>query len=179
MCSHQRRLVPPRPHPKHIRKPGSNHKGDSLQKWSVIDMRNALILYFMQKAPGYRGKKYGYKAIADAYSIPRETFRRRLSGPNQGFFGHLAGGHGNTQVINMVHPTLLVTPIDFKLPVTFPNPITLAPVTSSLSVVTAATPAPAPVPATASVPAPAPDLAAPDDGKQMSIFCFISGLDVM
>ena len=53
-----------------------NHKGDKLQLWDILDMRNALVQYFSQRAPGYTGKKFGYKKIADAYSIPRETFRR-------------------------------------------------------------------------------------------------------
>ena len=30
----------------------SNHKGDKLQKWDVLDMRNALVQYFSQRAPG-------------------------------------------------------------------------------------------------------------------------------
>ena len=44
-------------------------------------MRNALVQYFSQRAPGYTGKKFGYKKIADAYSIPRETFRQCVGGP--------------------------------------------------------------------------------------------------
>ena len=54
----------------------SNHKGDKLQKWDVLDMRNALVQYFSQRAPGYSGKRYGYKKIAEAYHLPKETFRR-------------------------------------------------------------------------------------------------------
>ena len=69
-----------------------NHKGDKLQLWDILDMRNALVQYFSQRAPGYTGKKFGYKKIADAYSIPRETFRRRVRGPLTGLFGHLSGG---------------------------------------------------------------------------------------
>ena len=38
------------------------------------------------------GKKFGYKKIADAYSIPRETFRQQVRGPLTGLFGHLSGG---------------------------------------------------------------------------------------
>ena len=53
----------------------SNHKGDKLQKWDVLDMRNALVQYFSQRAPGYSGKRYGYKKIAEAYHLPKETFR--------------------------------------------------------------------------------------------------------
>ena len=74
----------------------SNHKGDHLQLWSVENMRNALVLYFSQRAPGYKGKVYGYKRVADAHHIPRETFRRRVKGPLTGLFGYLAGGKGLT-----------------------------------------------------------------------------------
>ena len=52
----------------------SNHKGDHLQLWSVENMRNALVLYFSKRATGYKGKVYGYKCVADAHHIPRETF---------------------------------------------------------------------------------------------------------
>ena len=74
----------------------SNHKGDHLQLWSVENMRNALVLYFSQRAPGYKGKVYGYKRVADAHHIPRETFQRRVKGPLTGLFGYLAGGKGLT-----------------------------------------------------------------------------------
>ena len=70
----------------------SNHKDDKLQLWKVENMRNALVLYFSQRAPGFTGKPFGYKCIADAYKIPRETFRRRIKGPLRGLFGHIAGG---------------------------------------------------------------------------------------
>ena len=79
---------------KHKRK--SNYKGDHLQLWSVENMRNALVLYFSQRAPGYKGKVYGYKCVADAHHIPRETFRRRVKGPLTGLFGYLARGKGLT-----------------------------------------------------------------------------------
>ena len=74
----------------------SNHKGDHLQLWSVENMRNALVLYFSQRAPGYKGKVYGYKCVADAHHIPRETFRCRVKDPLTGLFGYLAGGKGLT-----------------------------------------------------------------------------------
>ena len=80
MPSNKRRK-PPRPQSgsKHGKRTSrSNHKGDKLQLWDILDMRNALVQYFSQRAPGYTGKKFGYKKIADAYSIPRETFRRRV-----------------------------------------------------------------------------------------------------
>ena len=67
-------------------------------------MRNALVFYFSQRAPGYIGKVYGYKRIADAHEIPRETFRRRIKGPLTGLFGYLAGGKGLTlQFPKLVH----------------------------------------------------------------------------
>ena len=69
----------------------SNHKGDKLQLWKIENMRDALILYFSQKAPGFRGKPFGYKHVADTYDIPRETFCRRVKGPLTGLFRHLAG----------------------------------------------------------------------------------------
>ena len=55
-------------------------------------MQNALVQYFSQRAPGYTRKKFGYKKIANAYSIPRETFHRQVWGPLTGLFGHLSGG---------------------------------------------------------------------------------------
>ena len=55
-------------------------------------MRNALVQYFSQRAPGYSGKRYGYKKITEAYHLPKETFRRRVRGPLTGLFGHLSGG---------------------------------------------------------------------------------------
>ena len=62
------------------RKPGSSHKGSNLQKWNVIDMRNALVFYFSVRAPGYTGRKYGYKAVADAYTVPRAPVPDEESG---------------------------------------------------------------------------------------------------
>ena len=44
-------------------------------------MRNALVLYFSQRALGYKGKVYGYKNVADAHHIPRETFQHRIERP--------------------------------------------------------------------------------------------------
>ena len=78
-----KRCRPPRPQSDASLKHGkrtsrSNHKGDKLQLWDIMDMRNALVQYFSQRARGYTGKKFGYKKIADAYSIPRETFRRQV-----------------------------------------------------------------------------------------------------
>ena len=74
----------------------SNHKGNHLQLWSVENMRNALVLFFSQRAPGYKGKVYGYKRVADAHHISRETFQCRVKGPLTGLFGYLAGGKGLT-----------------------------------------------------------------------------------
>ena len=55
-------------------------------------MHNALVMYFSQRALGYVGKIYGYKKIANAFSLLRETFRRCVRGPLTGLFGHLSGG---------------------------------------------------------------------------------------
>ena len=74
------------------RKANSSHKGQHLQVWATDDMKNALIMYFSQRAPGYTGAVFGYKKISGIFGIPRETFRRRLKGPLQGLFGHLSGG---------------------------------------------------------------------------------------
>ena len=83
----------------------------------MIDMRNALVFYFATRAPGYTGKKFGYKTIADSYHVPRETFRRRLSGPLKGFFGHIAGGHNSAQnFVSVSQPSILLTPIHLALP---------------------------------------------------------------
>ena len=92
-----KRLKPPKPQSSAKKFRGkSNHKGDHLQLWSVENMRNALVFYFSQRAPGYKGKVYGYKRVADAHHIPRETFQRRVKGPLTGLFGYLAGGKGLT-----------------------------------------------------------------------------------
>ena len=53
------------------RKASSSHSGSKLQQWKVDDMCNALVMYFSQRAPGYVGKIYGYKNMADAFSILR------------------------------------------------------------------------------------------------------------
>ena len=85
-----KRHKPPRPQSgsKHGKRTSrSNHKGDKLQLWDILDMRNALVQYFSQRAPGYTRKKFGYKKIADAYSIPRETFHQQVRGPLTGLFG--------------------------------------------------------------------------------------------
>ena len=50
-------------------------------------MRNALVFYFNQRAPGYIGKVYGYKHVADAHEILRETFRCRIKGPQTDCLG--------------------------------------------------------------------------------------------
>ena len=83
---------PPKPQSGKRPRGKSNHKGDKLQQWDVIDMWNALVQYFSQRAPGYSGKRYGYKKIAEAYHLPKETFHRRVRGPLTGLFGHLSGG---------------------------------------------------------------------------------------
>ena len=59
---------------------GSSHKGQKIQSWSQEQMIQALTYYFDMQAPGYHGKVLGYKAVADEYRIPRETFRRRTKG---------------------------------------------------------------------------------------------------
>ena len=107
------------------RKAASSHKGVNLQKWSIIDMRNALVFYFAVRAPGYTGCKYGYKSVADAYHVPRETFRRCLSGPLKGYFGHVAGGQANQQnFVAISQPSILLTPIHLALANNLLTPIT-------------------------------------------------------
>ena len=92
-----KRLKLPKPQPSAKKSRGkSNHKGNHLQLWSVENMRNALVLYISQRAPGYKGKVHGYKCVADAHHIPRETFWHRVKGPLTGLFGYLAGGKGLT-----------------------------------------------------------------------------------
>ena len=116
------------------RKAASSHKGCNLQKWNIIDMRNALLFYFSVRAPGYTGRKYGYKSVADAYHVPRETFRRRLSGPLKGYFGHLAGGQANKQnFVAISQPSILLTPIQWALPNNLPTPTTHTSTTSCRS----------------------------------------------
>ena len=95
------------------RKGNSSHKGTRLQVWSTDDMRNALVMYFSQRAPGYVGPTYGYKKIAGTFRIPRETFRRRLSGPLQGLFGHLSGGKDLPRIFTC-KPHKLICPSRFS-----------------------------------------------------------------
>ena len=161
------------------RRPGSSHKGDTIQKWDIIDMRNALVFYFCTRAPGYTGKKYGYKTIADSYHVPRETFRRRLSGPLMGYFGHIAGGkHCPQNFVNTAHPNLLITPIHLALPNSIGAPFATVqlPVAAAASVPAPAAAASVPaLAAAASVPAPAPVDPAPvttEKGKQNFYFLF-------
>ena len=143
------------------RKPGSSHKGSNLQKWNVIDMQNALVFYFSVRAPGYTGRKYGYKAVADAYSVPRETFRRRLSGPLKGYFGHVAGGRmSQKKFVSVSHPSILLTPITLALPNNLVTPVIIPPPQPPLPAVA---PGRAPPPAAAGR-APVPD---EESGKQI------------
>ena len=53
---------------------------------------------FSQRAPGYSGKRHGYKKITEAYHLPKETFRQRVRGPLTGLFGHLSGGKDFTHI---------------------------------------------------------------------------------
>ena len=131
-------------------------------------MRNALCFYFAIRAPAYTGRVYGYKAVADAYRVPRETFRRRLSGPLMGYFGHVAGGHVTQQsFISVGHPSVLLTPIHLALPNTlsFGTPVTVPPATVAAAVGRAPPPPRAPAPVTANR----------RNGKQFFdiLFCFI------
>ena len=92
-------------------------------------MRNALVFYFTVRAPGYTGHKYGYKFVADAHHVPRETFRRHLGRPLKGYFGHVAGGQANQQnFVAISQPSILLTHIHLALPSNLPMPIT-APLT--------------------------------------------------
>ena len=77
----------------HGRKASCSHSGSKLQQWKVVDMHNALgHVLSPQRAPGYVGKIHGYKKIADAFNILRETFRRYVQGPLTGLFSHLSRG---------------------------------------------------------------------------------------
>ena len=61
-------------------------------------MIQALTYYFDMWAPGYHGKVLGYKAVADEYRIPRETFRRRTKGRLVGLAGHLIRGKNQLRI---------------------------------------------------------------------------------
>ena len=146
-------------------------------------MRNALVFYFATRAPGYTGRKFGYKTIVDSYHVPRETFRRWLSGPLKGFFGHIAGGHNSDQsFVSVSQPSILLTPIHLALPHNLsvgPSVISTpatAPVAPAAPAVPWAPAAPAlrwatvaPTAAAASPPAPVP-VTTSYDGKQFSTF---------
>ena len=82
-------------------KPGSSHRGTRLQSWTPQTMHTALTVYFTQFLPSFRGKRRGYKSIADEYGIPRETFRRRTKMPFQGITDHIAGGRGLPRVFSI------------------------------------------------------------------------------
>ena len=47
---------------------------------------------FLSESPRLCWQNICYKKIADAFSIPKETFRRHVSCPLTGLFGHLSGG---------------------------------------------------------------------------------------
>ena len=55
-------------------------------------IKQALQYNFTVNAKDYKGPQLGYKAIADLYKLPRETFRRRTTGELKGFYRHLSGG---------------------------------------------------------------------------------------
>ena len=76
----------------------SSHKDKTLQHWKPEVMKAAYYEYEAQKAPGYRGPKYGYKVIARKYDLPLETFRKRTTGPLRGIFIHLSGGKGEPHI---------------------------------------------------------------------------------
>ena len=62
-------------------------------------MRDAFYFYEGQKEPGYQGATVGYRVVADMWGLPHETFRRRLTGPLRGIFGHVAGGKGVPRIL--------------------------------------------------------------------------------
>ena len=72
--------------------PSLNHKGQHIQLWAQDVMVTAWSHYFKMRRLGYTGQVMGYKAVADLYSIPRETFRRRTTWKLKGFAGYLSGG---------------------------------------------------------------------------------------
>ena len=55
-------------------------------------IKQALQYYFTVNTKEYKGPQLGFKAIADLYKLPRETFRRWTTGELKGFYGHLSGG---------------------------------------------------------------------------------------
>ena len=46
-----------------------------------------------------RGPRMGYKAIADFYRLPCETFRHQTTGELKGYYGHLSGGKNMPKVL--------------------------------------------------------------------------------
>ena len=76
---------------------GSNHQGQRIQLWDINNMKQALQYYFTVNSPEYDRPCFGYKAIADMYDLPRETFRRHTTGELKGYYGHLLGGKDTPQ----------------------------------------------------------------------------------
>ena len=70
-------------------------------------MQNAVSTYFAQYHPSFTGPRRGYKAIAQDFQVPAETFRRRIRGPFQGFMGHISGGKGLPRIFDIEHETEL------------------------------------------------------------------------
>ena len=90
---------------------GSSHKGATLQQWRPEDMAAAIQVYFAQYHPSFLGQKRGYKAIANQYNVPAETFRRRIRGPFQGHTGYISGGKGLPRIFSIEQETEIATHI--------------------------------------------------------------------
>ena len=84
MPSNQRRK-PPRPQSgskRGKRTSRSNHKGDKLQLWDILDMRNALVQYFSQRAPGYTGKKLAIRRLPMHTASPEKPSVNEYEAPS-------------------------------------------------------------------------------------------------
>ena len=71
-------------------------------------MKQALQSYFTVNAEDYEGPLLRYKAIADLYKLPRETFRRWTTGELKGFYGHLSGGKDILKILTHEEEVKLV-----------------------------------------------------------------------
>ena len=77
----------------------SNHKGKQIQLWSIQVMKQALQYYFTINLATYDDSRMEYKAIANLYGLPHETFHRWTMGELKGYCGHLSGGKNMLKVL--------------------------------------------------------------------------------
>ena len=105
--------VPPGPgiHRQSKRSQNSNHKGQSIQLWSIQVMKDALMYFFSMQSPSYLGSRFRYKTFTKLYGLLPKTFHCRTTGPLKGFYSHLSGGKGIPRIFTPDEETELVSHI--------------------------------------------------------------------